>query len=81
MFAIGQEPRIENLRDYPVEAVEKLRSLLRSGAEPRADANRPNFFEVEDGNQVFYIHVSPATGKVLFLATWALRRQAACVAD
>jgi hypothetical protein len=78
---IGPEPRIENLRDYPAEAVEKLRDALRSGVQPRADANRANFFEVDDGNQVFYIHVSPVTGKVLFLATWALERQTQCVAD
>jgi hypothetical protein len=61
---------IENLRNHPAEAVERLRRLLTSGAPARREAYRPGFFEVEDGDRVFYIHISPVSGKVLLLATW-----------
>ena len=36
----------------------------------KPDPCRSDFFELEDGNKVFYIHISPVNGKVLLLATW-----------
>jgi hypothetical protein len=61
--------RLEDLRDHPPEAVEKLRALLAVGIEARVDPRRKDFYELEDGSQVFYIHVCP-NGKVLLLAIW-----------
>lgn len=61
---------IENLRGYPAETVEKVRSLLMAGALAHADPHRDNFYELENGSQVYYIHVSPRGGKVLLLGTW-----------
>jgi len=62
---------IESVRNHSEETVERLRRLVISGAAARPDANRSDFFEIEDGNQVFYIHISPVNGKFLLLATWA----------
>lgn len=61
---------IEDLRDHPPEVVEKLRELLASGAAASEDPHRDSFYEVESNGRVFYICVSPITGKVLLLGTW-----------
>ena len=61
---------IESVRNHSEETVERLRQLVISGAAARPDAKRSDFFEIEDGNQVFYIHISPVNGKFLLLATW-----------
>lgn len=61
--------RIDNLRNYPAEIVEKLRSVLASGARAYPDPHCKAFYDLEDGCRMFYIHVSP-TGKVWLLASW-----------
>ena len=43
----------------------------------KPDPCRSDFFELEDGNKVFYIHISPVNGKVLLLATWLKDEEAA----
>ena len=60
---------IDNLRNYPADIVEKLRSLLASGARAYPDPNRKQFYDLENGSRVFYIHISP-TGNVWLLASW-----------
>jgi hypothetical protein len=66
----SRELQIEDLRNHPAEMVITLRSLLTGGAKVNPDPKRPDFFEVESGSLVYYIHVSPVTGKILLLATW-----------
>ena len=61
---------IENLRNHSPETVEKLRALLADGAPARPDPRREGFFEVENCNQVYYIHVDDGTDRVYLLATW-----------
>ncbi len=61
--------RIENLRHYPSETVDRLRSLLLSGASASPNPHRKNFYDLEDGDHAYYIHISP-TGAVLLLASW-----------
>ena len=61
--------RIDNLRRYPSETVETLRSALVAGATATADPHRENFYDLEAGDNIFYIHLSP-TGTVLLLACW-----------
>ena len=61
--------RIDNLRHYPEETVGRLHCALVAGAFASPDPRRKNFYDLEDGDRTFYIHVSP-TGKVLLLATW-----------
>ena len=62
--------KIENLRDYPAELVEKLRGLLLTGTEARPDPRRKGFYDVHNGTRVFFIHVSPVSGSVMLLAIW-----------
>ena len=77
ILRLNQHPNIENLRHHGPEAVEKLRHLLASGAPAKLDPRRSDFYELEDGNKVFYIHISPVSGKVLLLATWLKDEEAA----
>ena len=63
-------PSIRNLRNHSSEIVDALRALLADGVPARPDPRRKNFFELEGGCRVFYIYVSPATGKVMLLAVW-----------
>ncbi len=62
--------QIENLHNYPPETVERLRALLVSGAEAQPDARRKNFYDVQNCRQIFFIHVSPETRKVMLLGSW-----------
>jgi len=61
--------RIDNLRHYPSETVEALRSALVAGVIAAADPRRKNFYDLEAKDNIFYIHLSP-TGTVLLLACW-----------
>ncbi len=70
VLRLSQQPDIDNLRSHPQEIVESLRQLLAAGALARPDPRRKDFYELEDGSRVFYIHISPFNGKVLLLATW-----------
>lgn len=70
VLRLSENPIIDNLRNYSAETVEKLRGLLAMGAPAQLDPHRKNFFELEDHCEVFYIHISPATRKVLLLAVW-----------
>jgi hypothetical protein len=70
---------IENPRNHPTESVAKLRALLGSAAPLREDPRRPNFFELDDHDCVFYLYISPATGTVTLLATWAQEFEPALV--
>ena len=62
--------QIEDLGNHPKKAVADLRCLLAQGASTVADPKRRGFYEVESDSVVYYIHVSPVTGKILLLATW-----------
>lgn len=74
---LNQQLSIEDIRNHGPEAVEKLRQLLACGAPAKPDPGRNDFYELEDGNQVLYIHLSPVNGKILLLATWLKDEQAA----
>jgi hypothetical protein len=69
ILRLKEDPRIDNLRSYPVDIVEKLRALLVAGAEACPDPRRKQFYDVQNGSRTFYIHISP-TGRVWLLATW-----------
>ncbi|MFZ3215559.1 MAG: hypothetical protein WA192_05805 [Candidatus Acidiferrales bacterium] len=62
--------QIEDLRDHPAELILQLRCLLSSGADASPDPKHPGFYEVKSDEHVYYIHISPTTGKVMLLATW-----------
>ncbi|HEV2349033.1 MAG TPA: hypothetical protein VG028_04205 [Terriglobia bacterium] len=67
---LKREPIIDNLRNHPAEMVEKLRSLLLTGAPANPDPHRRDFYEIENCSTIYYIHLSPLNSKVMFLAAW-----------
>lgn len=71
VMKLENELFIEDPRHHSPERVETLRRLLAGGARVEADPKRSDFYEVESGSDVYYIHISPITGKILLLATWA----------
>ena len=70
VLQLREKLSIENLRNYPTETVNNLRVLLENGALAHADPRHENFYEVENGRRIFYVYLSPASGKVILLATW-----------
>jgi hypothetical protein len=64
------EIQIEDVGHHAERTVADLRCLLASGASKTADPKRRGFYEVESDRTIYYIHVSPVTGKILLLATW-----------
>lgn len=70
VLRLNDEVVIENPGRFPAESVERLRTLLAQGVPAQADARRQNFYEVESGDRVYWIHVSPISGRVVLLAEW-----------
>ena len=66
--------RIENARLYPPAIVDQLRVALLNGAELHVDETRKNFYELQAGLRTYFIFVSPASGNVTLIATWAQKR-------
>jgi hypothetical protein len=71
---------IENPREYADHAVEQLRQLLLGGKRARVDPRRQDFYEIEGGDETYYIHVSPITGNVVLLARWFRQADECCEA-
>ena len=69
ILRLNGSTRIDNLRNYPSEIVEKLRALLSAGAVAYPDPRRDAFYDVENGSRMFYVHLRPS-GKVWLLASW-----------
>jgi hypothetical protein len=65
------DSKIEDPRGHSAETLLRLRRALAAGVPAAPDARRPGFFEIQAADQVFYIHVSPATQKITLLATWS----------
>jgi hypothetical protein len=64
------EPAIADPRKHSEETVRCLQQLLAGGVAGKPDPKRPDFYELESGARVFYVHISPVTGSVTLLATW-----------
>jgi len=71
VMRLKHEQEIEDARNHSPETIDTLRALLAGGARVLADPKRPNFYELEHGSEVFYIHLSPVSGNILLLATWS----------
>lgn len=67
---LSKVPKIEALRPYPARTMDQLARLLATGAPARPDPRRANFFELESDSQIFYVHISPASGRVLLIGVW-----------
>ncbi len=70
MLRMKNNLSIKSLRNHSEETLKAVRALLADGAEARPDLSRRNFYELDGGDRVFYIFVSPASGKVTLLAVW-----------
>jgi hypothetical protein len=63
---------VDNVGDYPAGIVDQLRKLLSSGVVACPDPNRMNFYDVENSDWTFFIHLSSRSGgKVMLLAAWS----------
>jgi hypothetical protein len=81
VLRLARRPIIEDLRNHSAETVENLRQLLAFGAPAYPDPHRDGIYEVQNHSQVFYIHISPSSGKVFLLATWLKDSEAAGAAN
>ena len=50
----------------------RLQNLLVGPVKVHPDPKRAGFYELEGDASVYYIHVSPITGTIFFLATWGI---------
>jgi hypothetical protein len=66
----GKDVAIEDLGRHPAEALRGLRSCLTAQSRLVEDPKRKNIFELQGCASVYYIHVSPLSGKISLLATW-----------
>jgi len=80
ILKLNDRPVIDNLRHYPPETVDEVRTLLAHGASAIPDPHRRGFYEVEDGDCIYYVHVCP-NGNVLLLARWRKERGRASAAS
>jgi DNA-binding GntR family transcriptional regulator len=76
LLQLSGEINIEDRWNHPLENVEELRRLLAEGVEAIAEPQRRDFYEIDNGFHIFYIHVCP-NGKVLLLAIWPRELQVA----
>lgn len=79
LLQMQEGTRIENPREYTAHAVENLRNLLTAGGPAERDPHREHFYQLEDNENTYYIHISPVTGNVVLLAKW-LRQSQNCYA-
>lgn len=75
LLQVKENLSIEDVRRHPAELVEKLRALLAAGAPAEEDPHRRAFYELQNGSRVYYIHISPVTGRVWLLATWVKEQE------
>jgi hypothetical protein len=80
LIRLNQRPAIDNIHNYPQNVLERLAMLLTDGAIAEEDARRKGFYDVTDGDRVFFIHISPVSGKVFLLASWRVPQTAPLVA-
>jgi hypothetical protein len=66
----GKELAIEDLGQHPAEALHGLRACLSSAPKLLQDPKRKNLFEVHGCSSVYYIRISPVSGKISLIATW-----------
>ncbi|HTC61924.1 MAG TPA: hypothetical protein VK709_03705 [Candidatus Saccharimonadales bacterium] len=80
MIKFNQGVKVENPRAYEAWAVKHLQYLLEVGSPMERDPRRANFYNVDGGSEIYYIHVSPVSGNVILLARW-MRQTHACFSD
>ena len=66
----GNELAIEDIGSHPAEVLRGLRACLAAKSQLVPDPKRTSLFEVQGCSSVYYVHVSPISGKISLLATW-----------
>jgi hypothetical protein len=79
VLQMNEQSRVEDPRNYGPEVVNELRNLLTLGGSAQGDPRRENFYELENGESAFYIHISPVNGDVTLLARWLSSPKEACI--
>jgi len=79
VLQMSEQSRIEDPRNYGPAVVNELRNLLATGVSAQRDPRRENFYELEDGENTFYIHISPVNGDVMLLARWSSSPKDVCI--
>ena len=69
--------RIDNARLYPAEVVDRLYTALSRGAELHAYESRTNFYDLNSAGRTYFIYISPVSGSVTLIGTWAQRHVSA----
>jgi hypothetical protein len=67
---IKRTPAVQDLHNHSQEQISELRLLLELNAPAKADPRRPGFFELEGGQNIFYVFKYPTGEKVLLLGVW-----------
>jgi hypothetical protein len=49
----------------------QLRTALANGTELHADESRVNFYDLNSEDRTYFIYISPVSGSVTLIATWA----------
>jgi hypothetical protein len=63
-------PEVEDLRKHTPEQTAELQTLLDAGVVARADLRRPDFYEVDGAEDIYYVFRYPSGHKVLLIAAW-----------
>jgi hypothetical protein len=66
----GSEVAIEDMGRHPAEALRGLRACLAAQSKMVPDPKRKSLFELQGCSSVYYVHISPVSGKISLLATW-----------
>lgn len=66
----GEVLEIEDLGNQSAVAVIRLGILLAGPVNATPDRKRTCFYEIEGGSTVYYIYVSPSSGKISLIASW-----------
>jgi hypothetical protein len=66
----GEVLEIKDLGKHAASSVIRLGIPLAGTVNATPDPKRKNFYEVEAGCTVYYIHVSPVSGTIFLLASW-----------
>ena len=63
-------PEVEDLRKHTPEQTAELQTLLDAGVVALADLRRPDFYEVDGAEDIYYVFRYPSGHKVLLIAAW-----------
>lgn len=66
----GELLDVEDLGNYSARTVINLVILLAGEVNATPDPKRKHLYEIESASTVYYIYVSPFTGKIYLIGAW-----------